>query len=165
LEKVPDNDKLLKQKNKYYYFLGASSSLTKHEITLLFTKSGTQYNEVLWSPMGGIAALAMFAPDACIFELLDVDNNVSLATRRHDRCNKLLWDPSGRIIASCTTTNLRNAAAKGHPDDGFNIYTFQGAVLNQVKMEKLFQFIWRPRPKDLLTPEQKKMTIKNLRKY
>ena len=89
---------------------GAASA--RHELTLLFTRTGSQYNDVLWSPAGGIAALAMFAPDTCMFDLLDIDTNAIMASRRHDRCNRLLWDPSGRYLATCTVTDLRNANAK-----------------------------------------------------
>lgn len=137
----------------------------KKELVHLYTLNGVQCNEVIWSPAGGVIALAYFASDACIFELHDVENQVKLATRRHDRCNRLFWDPSGRVVASCTITPLRNANVRGNVDDGFNFYTFQGTPLVQIKREKLFQFQWRPRPKDLLTPEEKKKVVKNLRKY
>lgn len=143
--------------------LGAGK--TRNEVTHLFTRSGQNCSEVLWSPAGGMAALAYFAHDTCIFDLLDIENNISMAARRHDRCNKLYWDPSGRYIASCTITDLRNVGTKGHMDDGYNIFTFQGALVASVKREKLYQFAWRPRPKGLLSAEEKKKVIKNLRKY
>jgi hypothetical protein len=47
----------------------------------------------------------------------------------------------------------------------FNLYSFKGNIIAQVRKESLFQFIWRPRPKDLLVPEEKKKIIKNLKKY
>lgn len=137
----------------------------KNELTHLFTKTGSQCSEMLWSPAGNIIALAYFASDACVFELLDVEQNVTFATRRHNRCTRLYWDPSGRFIVSCTITELRNAHVKGQPEDGFNVYTFQGVPVVQVKREKLFQFSWRPRPKDLLSSEEKKKVVKNLKKY
>jgi translation initiation factor 3 subunit B len=137
----------------------------KKELTLLFTLNNMQATDVIWSPAGGIAALAFFASDTCMFELHDVDNNVNLASRRHDRGNRLVWDPSGRILVSCTITDIKNARMRGHPSDGYIMYTFQGHVLNQVSQEKLFQFSWRPRPKDLLTNDEKKKIIKNLKKY
>lgn len=143
----------------------SSKAQVKNELTLLFTKTGSQCNEVLWSPAGGVVAMAYFAPDSCIFELHDVENNVALATRRHDRCNRLYWDPSGRYLASCTITDLRNAHTKAHVDDGFNLHTFQGQLICSVKREKLYQFQWRPRPRNLLSAEEKKKIIKNLRKY
>jgi len=149
----------------------------KSELTHLFTKSGGNCSEVSWSPAGGMAAFAYFASDACVFELYDVENNISMATRRHDRCNKLYWDPSGRYIVSCTITDLqrekeretaragRPSNAPHHADDGYNIYTFQGVLQASVKVDKMYQFAWRPRPKDLLSAEEKKKVVKNLRKY
>ena len=137
----------------------------RKEFTHLFNLTGVQCNNVVWSPAGNVVALAYYAPDSCVFELHDVENNMSLATRRHDRGNKLMWDPTGRYIASCTLTPLRNMNVRANADDGFNLYTFQGIPLCQVKRQKVFQFNWRPRPKDLLLPDEKKKIIKNLKKY
>ena len=137
----------------------------KKELTLLFTLQGLQSTDVIWSPAGGIVALAFYASDTCMFDLHDVDNNQNLSSRRHDRGNRLVWDPSGRILVSCTITDIKQAQMRGHPSDGYIMYTFQGQVLNQVNCEKMFQFSWRPRPKNLLTAEEKKKVIKNLKKY
>jgi len=152
----------------FYSMSGISSkagSKGKKELSLLFTLTSSQANEVVWSPAGGIAALVYYAPDSCQFELHDVENNTQLAVRRHDRSNRLVWDPSGRVIASCTLSEFRNAASRPNPEDGINIYSFQGNVVSQIRREKLFQFDWRPRPRDLLSPEEKKAVIKNLKKY
>ena len=137
----------------------------KKELTLLFALTGQAATDVIWSPAGNVAALAFYASDTCMFELHDVDNNQNLASRRHDRGNRLVWDPSGRILASCTITDIKNANMRGHPSDGYIMYTFQGHVLNQVSCEKMFQFSWRPRPKDLLSAEERKKVVKNLKKY
>lgn len=139
--------------------------IEKKELTLLFTLNGLQATDVVWSPAGGIAALAFYPSDTCMFDLHDVDNNQSLASRRHDRGNRLVWDPSGRILVSCTITDIKNANMRGHPSDGYIMYTFQGQVLNSVNCEKLFQFSWRPRPRDLLSKDMKKKITKNLKKY
>mmetsp|Transcript_20849 Transcript_20849/g.35345 ORF Transcript_20849/g.35345 Transcript_20849/m.35345 type:complete len:781 (+) Transcript_20849:34-2376(+) len=145
---------------------GSGVATSSTGVTYLFTKTGIQCNEISWSPAGGVVALAYFAPDACIFDLHDVDTNTALATGlRHDRCSRLYWDPSGRFLVSCTITDLRNAGAKANFEDGFNVYTFQGKLLVRVKKEKLYQFTWRPRPRDLLTADEKKKVVKNLRKY
>eukprot|EP00428_Durinskia_dybowskii_P071191 CAMPEP_0170401292 /NCGR_PEP_ID=MMETSP0117_2-20130122/24947_1 /TAXON_ID=400756 /ORGANISM="Durinskia baltica, Strain CSIRO CS-38" /LENGTH=772 /DNA_ID=CAMNT_0010658085 /DNA_START=24 /DNA_END=2342 /DNA_ORIENTATION=- len=145
---------------------GSAGTGNRNELTLLFTRTGIQCNEVIWSPAGGVVALPYFASDTCIFDLHDVENNIVLASQlRHDRCSRMYWDPSGRFLATCTITDLRNASARANFEDGFNIYTFQGKLLNRVKREKLYQFAWRPRPKDLLTAEERKNVIKNLRKY
>ena len=136
----------------------------KKELTLLYSLGGKQCNEVLWSPAGGVAAFVQNTSDSCVFELYDVDNNSSLGIKKHDRGNRLVWDPSGRILASCTISSLRTRT-RPNPDDGYNLYTFQGNLISSVKKEKLYQFSWRPRPKDLLSPEEKKKIIKNLKKY
>lgn len=148
-----------------FYSMAKAGAKGKKELALLFTITGSQATEVLWSPAGGIAALVFSAPESCIFELHDVENNVQLASRKHDRGNRLVWDPSGRMIASCTITDLRHASARGHAEDGFVLYTFQGNLIQSVRHEKLFQFMWRPRPRDLIPSEEKKKIIKNLRKY
>ena len=135
------------------------------EVTPLFNVTGIQCNETLWSPAGGIIALAHFTGDSCSFQLHDVENNLKLANKVHPRCNRLYWDPSGRLLASVTLTELRNAAVRGHPEDGYNIYTFQGNSIANIKRDKLFFFLWRPRPKDILTAEAKKAVVKNLKKY
>ena len=144
---------------------GKGTASVKKELGLLHTLTGIQCNELLWCPAGSVIALAYFASDACIFELHDIDYNIKLAARRHDRCNRLLWDPSGRVLATCTMTTLRQASIRGQADDGYNFYSFQGTPLIQMKKEKLFQFLWRPRPKDLLSSDEKKKVVKNLKKY
>lgn len=152
----------------FYSMSGTSSKAAtkgKKELSLLFEIKQSQATEVLWSPAGGVAALVFNAPETCIFDLHDVDSNVQLASRKHDRGNRLVWDPSGRMIASCTITDMRHASARGHAEDGFILYTFQGNLVSSVRRERLFQFMWRPRPKDLIPTEEKKKIVKNLRKY
>lgn len=143
----------------------ATTAKGKKEITLLHTLNGIPCSELLWSPAGNVIAIAQYSGDACTFELHDVENNSKLATRRHDRSNKLVWDPSGRMLASCTITNITQRSIRGQPDDGFNLYSFQGTPIAQVKREKLFVFQWRSRPKNLLSSDEKKKVIKNLKKY
>lgn len=150
-----------------FYTMKGSSKGGGRAVTFLYSITGKQYGEVIWSPAGGVAALAQFASDACMFDLHDVENNVALASRRHDRGNRLVWDPSGRYISSSTIIPLRGSglAARAISDDGFNIYTFQGSLITQTKKERLYQFSWRPRPKDLLTADEKARVNKNLKKY
>ena len=96
---------------------------------------------------GASAALVFYAPDTCMFDIHDAENQTHFGyARRHDRGNRLVWDPSGRMIASCTITDLKHASARGNVTDGYILYTFQGNVLCNVQCEKLFQFSWRPSP-------------------
>lgn len=142
-----------------------SKASSRKEVTPLFNITGISCNDAIWSPAGGIIVLAHFTSEACNFQFHDVDANLKLANKSHPRCNRLYWDPSGRLLVSCTITELRNINVRGNPEDGFNIYSFQGVQLVQVKREKLFFFLWRPRPKDILSAEAKKNIVKQLKKY
>ena len=142
----------------------SGAKVTKRELTLVYTLPGKQCNDILWSPAGNIVVFAHFTSDCCVFEFFDIENNISLGNRKHDRGNRLAWDPSGRILASSTISAL-NSKSRPIADDGYVFYTFQGNMISNIKREKLFQFSWRPRPKDLLSPEEKKKIIKNLKKY
>lgn len=142
----------------------------KKEYTLCHKLTSTPCNKVVWSPAGGMCAISFTVPgDCCSFILFDVDNTVSLATRRHDRCNDLFWDPSGRMIVSVTTSPMVNGniirTAPLQVEDSFNIWSFQGTPLCVVRKEKLYKFAWRPRPNRYLTMEERKNVIKNLKKY
>ena len=55
------------------------------ELSLLFSLTGKQCNEVIWSPVGSIVAIAYIQQDTALFDLHDVDNNLTLASRKHDR--------------------------------------------------------------------------------
>ena len=131
---------------------------------MCLSASSTLAFQLLLDNSAIIAVFAHNTSDSCVFELFDIDNNTSLGTKKHDRGNRLVWDPSGRILASCTISNIRSKT-RAMPDDGYNLYTFQGTLISCVKKERLYQFSWRPRPKDLLSPEEKKKIIKNLKKY
>jgi translation initiation factor 3 subunit B len=146
---------------------GASAGKASNGVTLLHTITGKQYGEVIWSPAGGVAAVAQFASDACLFDFYDVETGSIMASRRHDRGNRLTWDASGRYLASCTIVPLRGSGlnARAISDDGYNIYTFQGVLISQVRRERLYQFAWRPRPKDILSAEERSKVAKNIKKY
>jgi translation initiation factor 3 subunit B len=51
-------------------------------------------------------------------------------------------------------------------EPGFAIYDIKGTELYKAQhAEKFKQFLWRPRPRTLLSTAQQKAIIKNLRKY
>eukprot|EP00604_Paraphysomonas_vestita_P002114 CAMPEP_0174818742 /NCGR_PEP_ID=MMETSP1107-20130205/1595_1 /TAXON_ID=36770 /ORGANISM="Paraphysomonas vestita, Strain GFlagA" /LENGTH=313 /DNA_ID=CAMNT_0016031059 /DNA_START=1277 /DNA_END=2218 /DNA_ORIENTATION=+ len=144
---------------------GAVTIPQVRELSLIATLNNKQCNQVIWSPAGGIVVLAYVQQDSALFDFYDVDNGTTLASRKHERCNRLVWDPSGRILATATIVPLRQTNIRGMPDDGYNLYTFQGTKIIEVRKEKLYQFAWRPRPKNLLSVEETKAIIKNLKKY
>jgi translation initiation factor 3 subunit B len=106
-----------------------------------------------------------FQSDNCFFNLYDLDSTSSLANRRHERCSRLVWDPSGRTLATFYATPIRQQHVRGQAEDGFMLWSFQGALLNTVKKDKLFRFAWRPRPANVLSSEDKSKILKNIKKY
>lgn len=110
----------------------ATASPAVREVTLITSFAGKQCNQVIWSPAGGIVILANVQSDSALFDFYDVDNNLTLASRKHDRCNRLVWDPSGRLLATATIIPLRQTTIRGLPDDGYNLYTFQGTKVCEV---------------------------------
>ena len=50
-------------------------------------------------------------------------------------------------------------------EHGYHIYDFKGEMLREEQVEKLKQFLWRPRPVTLLTKEEQKQIRRNLREY
>lgn len=51
-------------------------------------------------------------------------------------------------------------------EPGYSVYDFKGTELHKAQhTDKFKQFLWRPRPRTLLSPAQQKGIIKNLRKY
>lgn len=143
-----------------------SKAAAATELSPLFVIKDVPCSEFLWSPAGDVIALVHYANDYLVMHLHDVENNVVLATRRHDRGNKVTWDPSGRILVSCFMNPVRaDRVVRGGVEGGFVMYSFQGNILCQVRKPALSSFQWRPRPKDVLSPEEKRKIIKNLKKY
>ena len=50
-------------------------------------------------------------------------------------------------------------------DNGYNIWSFQGKLLKEEKKDAFYQFLWRPRPRSLLSDEEYAEVVKNLKKY
>ena len=50
-------------------------------------------------------------------------------------------------------------------ENGFAIWDFRGQELTKQIQDRFKQFIWRPRPRSLLSKEQQRQIRKNLREY
>ena len=74
-------------------------------------------------------------------------------------CSDIEWDPTGRFI----TTSVSHW--RHQMENGYILWSSHGRELAHEKKDKFFQFLWRPRPKSLLSDEQEKEIRKNLRKY
>jgi translation initiation factor 3 subunit B len=83
----------------------------------------------------------------------------------HYRANSLKWDPSGRMVCTAVTQPLEGMVYKFQMDNGYKLWTFQGDMFFEKQWEKFYSFQWRPRPACLLSAEEKKHVVKNLRKF
>lgn len=135
-----------------------------NEVNLMETLPGKQCNCLFWSPAGENIILASLGDSASgQLEFYNVKTK-SLVVKEHYRCNQLLWDPSGRTVATIVSQPIQGGHFKFAMDNGYILWTFQGKQLHQTSFETFYQFQWRPRP-SLLTKSQKNKIVKNLKKY
>ncbi|KAF9929867.1 Translation initiation factor 3 subunit b [Linnemannia zychae] len=145
------------------------------------TLPGKSCNTIFWSPKGRhvvLATLRSLTDWSLEFYDLDfeplksttVKNPTSgkvdsaaylhpLSSSEHYGVTDIEWDPSGRFVASSASV-WRHAM-----ESGYQIWDFKGQMLYKENFEKFKQFVWRPRPKTLLSEGQVKDIRKNLLKY
>lgn len=137
---------------------------TVPELNLIETLQGKQCNVLFWSPAGTTILLASLGDSASgTLEFYDLDNK-SLAVKEHYRANQVLWDPSGRSVATCVSQPVEGGHFKFAMDNGFILWSFQGKQIYQQSYETFYQFQWRPRER-LLSKTQINKVRKDLKKY
>jgi len=141
----------------------------RKELTQLKVLPQRPATDIFWSPAGGyfvMAGMTGGSDSNGSLEFYDADTLPDEGKiTDHYRANFLQWDPSGRIVATAVIQPLSGMVYKFQMDNGFKLWTFQGEMFYEKSREKFYQFLWRPRPESLLTPEEKKAVSKNLRKY
>jgi translation initiation factor 3 subunit B len=143
---------------------GAPQMTTVSELNKILTLEGKQCNVLFWSPAGSTILLASLGDSASgTLEFYDV-NNKTLVIKEHYRANQVLWDPSGRTVATCVSQPVEGGHFKFAMDNGFVLWSFQGKQLYQQSYETFYQFLWRPR-ESLLSKGEIKKVQKNLKKY
>ncbi|KAF9499756.1 translation initiation factor eIF-3b [Pleurotus eryngii] len=152
----------------------------KNDFKLLRTLTGRTSNAIRWSPKGRHLVLATVGSSSkSELEFWDLDFNSVDSVRKEASASKddwgtsvqllgtgdhygvtdLEWDPSGRYLAT-------SASAWRHTlENGYAIWDFKGQELEKHILDRFKQFIWRPRPRTLLTREQQRKIRKNLREY
>jgi translation initiation factor 3 subunit B len=134
------------------------------ELNMIKTLEGKQCNVLFWSPAGNTMLMASLGDSASgTLEFYDVNNN-TLVIKEHYRANQVLWDPSGRTLATCVSQPVEGGHFKFAMDNGFIIWSFQGKQMYQQSFETFYQFLWRPR-ENLLSKAEVKKVKKNLKKY
>lgn len=134
------------------------------EVNKVETLEGKQCNCIFWSPAGHTIVLAALGDSASgTLEFYDVDNK-SLTIKEHYRANQVLWDPSGRSLATVVSQPIGGGHFKFAMDNGYIIWSFQGKQIAQQSFETFYQFQWRPREK-LFNKDEIAEVSKNLKKY
>ena len=88
-----------------------------------------------------------------------VDELTLMASGEHYNCTDIEWDPTGRYVVSYVSSwHVVN-------DNGLTVWTLTGQELAKQNISGLKQFVWRPRPKTLLSSAEQKKIKKNLKDY
>ncbi|KAI3676754.1 hypothetical protein L1987_86370 [Smallanthus sonchifolius] len=109
------------------------------KVSKLTTLKQKQTNALFWSPGGCFIILAGLKGFNGQLEFYNVDELETMATTEHFMATYIEWDPTGRYVAT--------------------------SVTSVHEMENGFNFLWRPRPPSLLSPEKEEEIFKNLKKY
>mmetsp|Transcript_19855 Transcript_19855/g.48097 ORF Transcript_19855/g.48097 Transcript_19855/m.48097 type:complete len:386 (+) Transcript_19855:42-1199(+) len=131
----------------------------KAQVTLLKTLEKKPVNEVFWSPQGHHVVLAGLKNLNGLMTFYDVDNLESMADDEHFMATDLVWDPTGRYVATYVS------AFRQPMENGYQIWNFAGKVQQRTTKDKFWQFIWRPRPPTLLSNKEEREIRKNLPEY
>lgn len=127
-------------------------------VSKLTTLKSKQANALYWSPGGRYIILAGLKGFNGQLEFYNVDELETMATTEHFMCTDIEWDPTGRYVATAVTS-------VHEMENGFTIWSFNGKLLYRISKDHFFQFLWRPRPPTLLSPEKEEEIAKNLKKY
>ncbi|GAA0145959.1 hypothetical protein Leryth_013162 [Lithospermum erythrorhizon] len=139
-------------------FYSMRSGTNTGRVSKLTTLKGKQANALYWSPTGRFIILAGLKGLNGQLEFYDVDELDTMATAEHFMATDVEWDPTGRYVATSVTS-------VHEMENGFNIWSFHGKLLYRILRDHFFQYLWRPRPPTLLTPEKEEEVAKNLKKY
>ncbi|CAE6431382.1 unnamed protein product [Rhizoctonia solani] len=134
-------------------------------------------NAIRWSPKGRHVVLGSIFPVTKFeLEFYDLEFSIDperinthtaewgtlvqhLSTVEHYGVTDVEWDPSGRYVASSASV------WRPTPEHGWSLWDFRGQELVKQPADKFKQFLWRPRPRTLLTKQQQKDVRKNLKEY
>ena len=124
--------------NVSFYTMGGIKGGDKVE--LLYTVEDRQCNNLYWSPAGNNLIFAGLDNINGTLEFWDVDENMSTQETEHFMCNEIHWDPSGRMVATVVAQPMFGSVAMRYTlENGYNLWTFQGAPLRKVPMEHFYQ--------------------------
>lgn len=146
---------------RFAYICGESSdtvscyTMKKTKIKHEFDVKDRPTSNIYWSPAGESLLLASLGQLGGELEFFDAKVKKSMAKQSHHSCTEIAWDPSGRYVSTAVCQPLRSSGSfKFAMNNGYRIWSFIGELVYELPMNDLYQFLWRPRPKSLLTEEQ-----------
>uniref|UniRef100_A0A7S4MRK3 Eukaryotic translation initiation factor 3 subunit B n=1 Tax=Odontella aurita TaxID=265563 RepID=A0A7S4MRK3_9STRA len=143
---------------------GSKETVLVPELHKVRTLEGKQCNCIFWSPAGTQIVLASLGDSASgTLEFYDADSE-SLVVKEHYRANQVIWDPSGRTVATCVSQPIGGGHFKFAMDNGYYLWSFQGRQLHQESFETFHQLQWRPRA-ELLPGDKRAQVVRDLKKY
>lgn len=124
-------------------------------------------NTFEWSPAGQYFVAASKGSDGTLlFGCLNDQNKVEIVHRdEHLDLTDILWDPSGRYVTTAVLVAPGSNSYRYGNNAGFHIYSFLGRLQYRFTNEKCQQFMWRPRPPSLLSPEKIEDVHRKLKEY
>ncbi|RKP08839.1 eukaryotic translation initiation factor eIF2A-domain-containing protein [Thamnocephalis sphaerospora] len=151
----------------------AASGVLEGSFRLIKLLEKKTANGVFWSPKGRhlvlITLRSQITWDVEFWDLdletttkATVDPSASvqlLASQEHYGVTDLEWDPTGRYVVT-SASSWRHTM-----ENGYTLWDFRGEMLQKHTVDRFKQFIWRPRPKTLLSEEQQRKIRRNLKDY
>ncbi|KAF8118578.1 hypothetical protein N665_0004s0059 [Sinapis alba] len=122
----------------------------KKKVTELITLCNRQADALFWSPRGNVIVVAGLK--VCFdgkLEFYDADQLQLITTVRHPKANRVVWNPSGRYVATVFTIPPQEEefcySEPDEPLDRFNIWSSHGHLLYVHQCDSpLMQLDWRP---------------------
>merc|ERR1711865_953400 len=139
-----------------FYTMGAEADkkvgvpLQCEKITTLEKKG---VNEVRWSPRGNSLLLAGLRNLNGYLEWWNVDQMEMVQQDEHFMATDIDWDPTGRFVVTSV------GAWRHTMENGYVVWSVLGKKIHTVQKTQFWQFMWRPRPKSLLTKEEDKSIL------
>ncbi|KAH9249830.1 hypothetical protein BASA81_012425 [Batrachochytrium salamandrivorans] len=132
------------------------------EIALVHRLESRACNTVVFAPhQQGVVILASLeqftiGSGTGALEFFDLETKTVLNQVEHYNCSTVQWDASGRFAVSvcCQPSFSGNVPVRYTVDNGYRIWSFQGQRLQDVAIHDLYQVVWRPRPKSVLTEDE-----------
>lgn len=146
-----------------FYTMGDPAAHRKPSVPLQVEKIQTltkkTVNDVRWSPKGHTVLLAGLKNLNGYLEWWNVDEMEMIAQDEHFMATDIDWDPTGRF----TVTSV--GAYRHAMENGYIVWNVLGKKLHTVQKNQFWQFMWRPRPKSLLSQDQEDSILRDWKKW